>query len=114
MKTKVHKVTIIPRGMSLWATYIVPEEDQLSLNETEIHAKLTGYLAGRTAEKIVYHQTSTGAENDLKEATRLARRMVVHWGMQESWPCLVPVGYAIRSLAERLPSLAGTASPRPA
>ncbi|MGI5831993.1 MAG: ATP-dependent zinc metalloprotease FtsH [Thermoguttaceae bacterium] len=89
-KTKVHKVTIIPRGMSLGATYIVPEEDQLSLNETEIHAKLTGYLAGRTAEKIVYHQTSTGAENDLKEATRLARRMVVHWGMSKK---LGPVSY---------------------
>ncbi len=81
--SKVHKVTIVPRGRSLGATYILPEEDQLNVNETEIRAKLAEYLAGRTAESIVYHQTSTGAENDLKEATQLARRMVVHWGMSE-------------------------------
>ena len=81
--TKVHKVTIVPRGRSLGATYILPEEDQLNVNETEIKAKLAEYLAGRAAEQLVYGQTSTGAENDLKEATQLARRMVVHWGMSE-------------------------------
>lgn len=89
-KTKVHKVTIVPRGMSLGATYIMPEEDQLNITETEIRAKLAEYLGGRTAEMIVYKQTSTGAENDLKEATQLARRMVVHWGMSER---LGPVSY---------------------
>lgn len=81
--TKVHKVTIVPRGRSLGATYILPEEDQLNVNETEIKAKLAEYLAGRAAEQLVYGQTSTGAENDLKEATQLSRRMVVHWGMSE-------------------------------
>ena len=81
--SKVHKVTIIPRGRALGATYILPEEDQLNVNETELRSKLAEYLAGRAAEQIVYNQTSTGAENDLKEATSLARRMVVHWGMSE-------------------------------
>ena len=81
--SKVHKVTIIPRGRSLGATYILPEEDQLNVNETELRSKLAEYLAGRAAEQIIYQQTSTGAENDLKEATNLARRMVVHWGMSE-------------------------------
>ena len=60
-----------------------PEEDQLNINEAEIRAKLAEYLAGRAAERLIYNQTSTGAENDLKEATNLARRMVVHWGMSE-------------------------------
>lgn len=81
--SKVHKVTIIPRGRALGATYILPEEDQLNVNETELRSKLAEYLAGRAAEQIIYSQTSTGAENDLKEATSLARRMVVHWGMSE-------------------------------
>ena len=81
--TRVHKVTIIPRGRALGATYILPEEDQLNINEAEIRAKLAEYLAGRAAERLIYNQTSTGAENDLKEATNLARRMVVHWGMSE-------------------------------
>ena len=89
-KTRVHKVTIVPRGMSLGATYIMPEEDQLSVTETELRAKLTEFLAGRAAELLIYKQSSTGAENDLKEATRLARRMVVHWGMSKK---LGPVSY---------------------
>ena len=89
-KTRVHKVTILPRGMSLGATYIMPEEDQLSVTETELRAKLAEFLAGRAAELLVYKQSSTGAENDLKEATKLARRMVVHWGMSEK---IGPVSY---------------------
>ena len=89
-KTQVHKVTIVPRGMSLGATYILPEEDQLSVTETELRAKLTEFLAGRAAELLIYKQSSTGAENDLKEATRLARRMVVHWGMSKQ---LGPVSF---------------------
>ncbi len=89
-KTRVHKVTIVPRGMSLGATYIMPEEDQLSVTETEVRAKLAEFLAGRAAELLIYKQSSTGAENDLKEATRLARRMVVHWGMSKK---LGPVSY---------------------
>jgi cell division protease FtsH len=87
---RVHKVTIIPRGRSLGSTQIVPSEDRLSVSENEIRDQLVVLLAGRAAEKIIYDETTAGAENDLERATSLARRMVSHWGMS---PKLGPVSY---------------------
>ncbi|HEY1784852.1 MAG TPA: cell division protein FtsH, partial [Pirellulales bacterium] len=87
---RVHKVTIIPRGRSLGVTQLVPEEDRLSVNETELHARLILGMGGRAAEKLVYNQYSAGAENDLTQVTKLARRMVTAWGMSER---LGPVAY---------------------
>jgi cell division protease FtsH len=79
----VHKVTIIPRGRALGVTQFMPEEDQVSYNESHIRARLDSLLGGRAAERLVYDDLSTGAAMDLKQATRLARLMVTQWGMSE-------------------------------
>ncbi len=86
----VHKVTIIPRGRALGATQYVPNEDRLSMSRRELEHQLVVLLGGRAAEKIVYNETTVGAENDLERATGLARRMVTHWGMS---PKIGPVSY---------------------
>jgi cell division protease FtsH len=79
----VHKVTVIPRGRALGVTQLVPLEDRYNLSQTELEARLTMMLGGRTAEKLILDELSAGSENDLKEATRIARKMVSHWGMSE-------------------------------
>ena len=79
----VHKVTIIPRGRSLGVTQFLPEEDRVSYNESQLHARLKVLLGGRAAERLVYHDLSSGAAQDLEQATRIARRMVTQWGMSE-------------------------------
>jgi len=79
----VHKVTIIPRGRALGVTQYMPEEDRVSFNESQIVARLDSLLGGRAAEKLIYGDLSTGAAEDLKQATRLARLMVTQWGMSE-------------------------------
>ena len=87
---RVHKVTIIPRGRSLGVTQLLPEEDRMNINETELNARLVMGLGGRAAEKLIFNEYSAGAENDLTQATKLARRMVTAWGMSER---LGPVAY---------------------
>ena len=79
----VHKVTIIPRGRALGVTQLVPEEDRHNVSQSELTARLSMLLGGRTAEKMKSQQYSAGAESDLKQATSLARRMVTRWGMSE-------------------------------
>lgn len=86
----VHKVTIIPRGRALGVTQYVPNEDRLSISRRELEHHLVVLLGGRAAEKIIYNETTVGAENDLERATSLARRMVTHWGMS---PKIGPVSY---------------------
>ncbi len=86
----VHKVTIVPRGRALGVTQLVPEEDRYNLGQRDMLAQLTMALGGRTAEKMQFDEFSAGAENDLKRATALARRMVTRWGMSER---LGPVAY---------------------
>ncbi len=87
---RVHKVTIIPRGRSLGVTQLLPEEDRLNIGESELHGRLCFMLGGRAAEKLEFDEFSAGAENDLSQATRLARRMVTAWGMSDR---LGPVAY---------------------
>ena len=87
---RVYKVTIIPRGRSLGSTHIVPAEDRMNMAESDIRDELIVLLGGRAAEKIIYDETTAGAENDLERATSLARRMVAHWGMSQK---LGPVSY---------------------
>ena len=79
----VHKVTIIPRGRSLGVTQFLPEEDRLGYSASQIEGKLAVLLGGRAAERLIYDDLSTGAAEDLKQATRLARMMVTQWGMSE-------------------------------
>jgi cell division protease FtsH len=80
---KLHKVTIIPRGRALGVTQLVPEEDRMNIGERDLANRLAFILAGRAAEKLVFGEYSAGAENDLVQATRIARKMVAHWGMSE-------------------------------
>jgi len=75
------KVSIIPRGRSLGANLIVPEEERYHHGENYFKAKLATWMGGRAAERLVYGETYAGAEDDLRQATRLARYMVAHWGM---------------------------------
>ncbi len=89
---RVHKVTVIPRGRALGVTQLVPAEDRYNFNERELTARLVMMLGGRTAEKIRFDIYSAGAENDLKQATSLARRMVTQWGMSER---LGPVAFRL-------------------
>jgi cell division protease FtsH len=70
---------------------LVPEEDRFNANQSQMLAMLTMILAGRTAEKMEFSQFSAGAENDLKRATELARKMVTRWGMSER---IGPVAYS--------------------
>jgi len=87
---RVHKVSIIPRGRSLGATQLLPEEDRVNICDSELHTRLLFLLGGREAEKLVFDEFSAGAEDDLKKATQLARRMITHWGMSEK---LGPVAF---------------------
>ena len=80
----LEKVTIIPRGQALGATEQMPEEDRVNYPQPYLEDCITGMLGGRLAERLIYGEVSTGAEQDLKEATRLARRMVANWGMSET------------------------------
>jgi cell division protease FtsH len=77
----VRKVTIIPRGHALGVTEQLPGEDHYNYSRTYLMARLAVMLGGRVAEQIALDDITTGAENDLIEATRLARRMVTRWGM---------------------------------
>ena len=79
----LHKVSIIPRGRSLGATQLLPEEDRLNIGESDLHTRLLFLLGGRAAEKLVFDEFSAGAEDDLNKATQIAHRMVTHWGMSE-------------------------------
>ncbi len=77
------KVTIIPRGRALGATEQIPEEEHYNLRYSYLHDRIGVMLGGRVAEQLVFGEVSSGAEDDLKQATRLARHMVTHWGMSE-------------------------------
>ncbi len=77
----VHKVTIIPRGRALGVTEQLPGDDQYNYSKGYLRARLAVMMGGRVAEEVAMNDITTGAENDLVEATRLARRMVTRWGM---------------------------------
>ncbi len=79
----VHRVSIVPRGMSLGATYQLPVDDRVSYAEDYLQGRITCALGGRAAEKLVYGVATTGAENDLQQVTEIARHMVLRWGMSE-------------------------------
>jgi cell division protease FtsH len=80
----LYKVTIVPRGRSLGVTQFLPEDDRHNYPRSYLLQRLAVALGGRTAEEVALGEITSGAENDLKEATRLARRMVTEWGMGES------------------------------
>ncbi len=77
------KVTIIPRGRALGVNVNMLDEDRFHYGEDYFLAQLVTALGGRAADRLVYQQAFAGHENDLKQATRLARMMVAHWGMSD-------------------------------
>ena len=77
----VHKVTIVPRGQALGATQIGPIDDRYNYPRAYLLARIATGLGGRVAEELEIGEITTGAENDLKEVTRLAQEMVTRWGM---------------------------------
>ncbi len=79
----VHKVTIIPRGMALGVTQQLPEDDRYHYPKSYLMNRLSVVLGGRVAERQVFGDISTGAQNDLKTVTELAEKMVCQWGMSE-------------------------------
>ncbi len=79
----VDKVTIIPRGLSLGATHFLPKKNRLSYWKTELLDQLAIIMGGRCAEEIFVGDVSTGAQQDIEQATRLARSMVCEWGMTD-------------------------------
>ncbi len=87
----VHKVTIIPRGRALGVTMLLPEEDRHSYNRRGLLGQIAMIMGGRAAEDLIFNRFTTGASDDLKKATELARKMICQWGMNEQ---LGPVAYA--------------------
>jgi cell division protease FtsH len=80
----VHRVSIVPRGQALGVTYQRPQTDRYNYPEAYLRARIIGMLGGRAAEEIVYGTRTTGAENDIEQATQLARNMVTRWGMSDA------------------------------
>jgi cell division protease FtsH len=103
------RVSILPRGMALGATQQVPPEDRHLHTRVELDARLLVLLGGYAAERVVLGEISTGAENDLGEATRLATKMVAHYGMSDA---LGPVRYDVHEehafLGQRIATDTGT------
>jgi cell division protease FtsH len=86
----VHKVTIIPHAMALGVTQYLPEEDRHTWTQEELKAHLCVLMGGRAAERLVFDEVTTGAADDIKKATDIARRMVSQWGMSEK---IGPLGF---------------------
>ncbi len=79
----LYKVTIIPRGHALGGTHMLPESERHTLDEIYLRGQLVTLLAGRAAEKLLIGTVSSGADDDIRRATDLARSMVARWGMTE-------------------------------
>jgi len=79
----IHMVTIIPRGGAGGFTAYLPEQDRYYMTKSKMEAQLVTLLGGRVAEALVLKDISTGAQNDIERATKLARQMVTHYGMSE-------------------------------
>ena len=91
---EVHKITIIPRGMAGGYTLILPKEEKIAvLTKDELLAQITGLLGGRVSEEMFLGEISTGASDDIKRATKIARSMVTEYGMSD----LGPVQYEEKS-----------------
>jgi cell division protease FtsH len=80
----VRKISIVPRGHALGVTFQSPDADRYSYSASYLRGRIAGMLAGRAAEELVYSDVTTGAENDLEQATDIAKQMVGRWGMSEA------------------------------
>jgi len=82
----VQKVTIIPRGLAGGYNLMTPKEETFVITKTQLIAKITGLLGGRVAEEVVFNEISTGASSDIEQATKIAREMVMSYGMSDLGP----------------------------
>lgn len=82
----VHRISIVARGMSLGHTLIPPAADRTHETKSRILQQITAMLGGRAAEEVVFDEMTSGAANDISQATKLARAMVIEWGMSELGP----------------------------
>lgn len=82
----LHKVTIIPRGMALGVTMMLPQQDRVDISKEQAEAKIAVAMGGRVADERFLAIRTAGASNDIEQATELARRMVCDWGMSELGP----------------------------
>jgi cell division protease FtsH len=82
----LHKVTIIPRGMALGVTMQLPIDDKHTYSRDYLETRIAIMMGGRVAEELFLHQLTTGAGNDIEQATELARKMVCEWGMSSLGP----------------------------
>ena len=80
----VKRVTIVPRGQALGVTYQQADEDRYNYSDKFLRSRIVGMLGGRVAEEIIFGDRTTGAENDIEQATGIARRMVTRWGMSDA------------------------------
>jgi len=80
----LHKVTIIPRGMALGLTQQLPTEERHNWTKEQLEDRIAVCMGGRIAEEITFGEISTGSQNDIEQATEMARKMVCEWGMSES------------------------------
>lgn len=81
----VYKVSIIPRGRALGVTLFLPEEDRYSMSREQLESQISSLFGGRIAEELIFgpESVTTGASNDIKRATEIARNMVTKWGLSE-------------------------------
>jgi len=88
----VHKVSIIPRGRALGVTLFLPEQDRLSMSKRRLEGQIATLFGGRLAEELAFgpEAVTTGAQNDIERATRIARDMVTRWGLTDG---LGPLAY---------------------
>jgi cell division protease FtsH len=106
----VRKVSIIPRGHALGVTFQSPDADQYAYSEDYLRGRIVGALGGRAAEEVVYGNTSTGAESDLDQVSRIARQMVGRWGMS---PRIGPIA-VLPADGQPQPFLSDGSGPSPA
>ena len=86
----LHKVTIVPHGQALGVAFSLPETDAYSRSEGWLKDRIVISMGGYAAEEIIFQENTTGAQNDIEQATEIARRMVCEWGMSKS---LGPIAY---------------------
>jgi cell division protease FtsH len=90
----VHQISIVPRGMAGGYTMRLPDEDRSYMSKSRLEDEIVGLLGGRVAEKLVIGDISTGASNDIERATRIARKMIMDYGMSEA---LGPIAFGSAS-----------------
>ncbi|MDZ7694945.1 MAG: hypothetical protein U5K69_28150 [Balneolaceae bacterium] len=81
----IHKVTVIPRGKAMGVTMQLPEKEKLLYQKKYMLDRMAVMMGGRAAESLIFDTSTSGAENDLKEITKLARKMVLDWGMSDKF-----------------------------